>query len=35
MRELDERGVSLVFAALPGNADPEGTLRRFHAAVRR
>src|SRR5438105_9368575 len=33
VQRLEERGVSLVFAALPGNADPEGTLRRFRDAV--
>jgi 5,10-methylenetetrahydromethanopterin reductase len=30
--ELEARGVSCVIAALPGNADPEGTLRRFAEA---
>lgn len=34
LRELERRGVSCVLAALPGNADPDGTLRRFAAAGR-
>jgi alkanesulfonate monooxygenase SsuD/methylene tetrahydromethanopterin reductase-like flavin-dependent oxidoreductase (luciferase family) len=32
--ELERRGVSALICALPGNADPEGTLRRFVAASR-
>jgi 5,10-methylenetetrahydromethanopterin reductase len=31
---LETRGMSCVFAPLPGNVDPLGTLRRFHDAVR-
>jgi alkanesulfonate monooxygenase SsuD/methylene tetrahydromethanopterin reductase-like flavin-dependent oxidoreductase (luciferase family) len=30
---LEARGVSCILAALPGNPDPDGTLRRFAAAV--
>jgi hypothetical protein len=32
---LDNLGVSAVLVPLPGNADPEGTLTRFAAAVQR
>ena len=31
--QLEKRGVSCVLAAMPGNADPEGTLRRFRQAI--
>jgi hypothetical protein len=34
LAELDRRGIACVLAALPGQADPLGTLERFAAAAR-